>query len=1282
MRVISLCCLALCLFLACVRADDAPKPQGNGKVEPQHFQGQIINAERGVNSNGNTTRPAMNLQVGHSGSVTSIDAFPDGKRLLTTSWDGTLKIWDISTAKVLRTIWGSAQIFRARVSPNGVLIASVSKNTPSTGDIRIYRSDSGVLVKTLSGHTQGLFDVVFTKDSSHLISAGKDSTIRVWDLEMNVAERVMEGHDGEINTLALSRDGKVLVSAGSDKTVRVWDWANGLLLRTLFTFESPVYGVDVSPDGALIAATDTESIQLIETQSGNVRKTWNAFPKGIKRTRAWVHFSPNGNLVLSGTDAFGRENYIWEVATGTRLVALRQDFEWGLSDRAFSNDAVFSIDGKTVFTSSRNCVESWKSSDGDFISRFGIPGLFAAQISQSRDGIHCAVPYYGHTFLWNLQSGVLEASLPVDSIHNTVTFDSGSATAVVASSGQPGVAAVPGKGMLLYDLKSHQTTWAFQREGKAYSLSAISKDGSVLALSSGDTIDLWDFTRRKFLKELTRPEYGVRSLAFSPTGDLLASGDTKGNVRIWNASTGQLTQTITGTPTGSLQFSPNGHFVFCDAMEFPSVVTELRNVSTGAMEGSYHRGGQLTIAPDGTTCAFHLAGAGARQICIAQIPKGEPQSRINIAKGTAMGLSYSPDGKRILAYGQDSVLRVYELPTWRLMASLYIIPSGEWKSGTTEWITTTPDGYYNCSSEVARTIQFTVGAEAYPAECFAAKYYRPDLVERALRGEKVPPPENFKGMFPPRLWVASGDNKSENGAATVTLHVEDDSAVENVAFFVNGAKVEASSAELKSDTQPITADGRPIPADGRAISADGRTLTAEGRAIEADGRALIADGRPLTADEGTMPVTVARTMTFRVPVPADGDGRVQVLAFDDDGLQSPRQELLFTPAVKAPLTGNSGAGGRLIGLCVGVSRYQHEKLNLKFADKDALELTAALNAQRGLYREAQVTALTDDKATRAGITTALDRLVAHTTRDDTVFLLLAGHGWRGPETLAGRRNFFFATHEIAPENIAATALPWSDVVSQLGKLSSRSRRVIVLLDACHSGSAAGNEELVKEILNANAGVLVFAGSRGSEESLESADWQHGAFTKAVLEAVAGQAASEDKAVSVWDFASYVKKRVVALTENQQHPQVPFLSDFDTDAALMTIGGAPLPHVVATPRAAPEPKTPGALVPQPDLQLSLGEIRLAGIVRGVDRAKRIVTLDATGFTLPDGKTSKLARPKAKIVFVTQDALIHPRGDTTKTLALSDIKAGQEISVVGTDLGSGQMLPAREIAVAAR
>src|SRR5205823_13187803 len=129
-------------------------------------------------------------------------------------------------------------------------------------------------------------------------------------------------------------------------------------------------------------------------------------------------------------------------------------------------------------------------------------------------------------------------------------------------------------------------------------------------------------------------------------------------------------------------------------------------------------------------------------------------------------------------------------------------------------------------------------------------------------------------------------------------------------------------------------------------------------------------------------------------------------------------------------------------------------------------------------------------------------------------IFLAGNGGRSAGATfdsegAGREPYQinFTTHEISRRVPAHAALAWSAFTQRLALLSRKTRRVLVLLDACHSGSAANNEELVRALLTAHAGVLVFAGSRGSEVSLESPEWRHGAFTQAILEALQGQAVS-------------------------------------------------------------------------------------------------------------------------------------------------------------------------------
>jgi uncharacterized caspase-like protein len=111
-----------------------------------------------------------------------------------------------------------------------------------------------------------------------------------------------------------------------------------------------------------------------------------------------------------------------------------------------------------------------------------------------------------------------------------------------------------------------------------------------------------------------------------------------------------------------------------------------------------------------------------------------------------------------------------------------------------------------------------------------------------------------------------------------------------------------------------------------------------------------------------------------------------------------------------------------------------------------------------------------------------------------------------------------------------------------------------LSDVCYAGSFAQaqlvpQQELAESLRKA-AGIMVFASSRGEEKSLEHADWQHGAFCKAILEALAGKAdANHDTRITLAELQEYTTRRVAELTQDRQHPQLPNLGDFDPQLVL-------------------------------------------------------------------------------------------------------------------------------------
>src|SRR5262249_13949583 len=78
-----------------------------------------------------------------------------------------------------------------------------------------------------------------------------------------------------------------------------------------------------------------------------------------------------------------------------------------------------------------------------------------------------------------------------------------------------------------------------------------------------------------------------------------------------------------------------------------------------------------------------------------------------------------------------------------------------------EWFVTTPEGYFDCSANAARLIKWNVAGILYPAQRYLHRFRRPDIVQRALRGERITAPALASEDIPPGVtFVGLNDGES------------------------------------------------------------------------------------------------------------------------------------------------------------------------------------------------------------------------------------------------------------------------------------------------------------------------------------------------------------------------------------------------------------------------------------------------------------------------------------------------------------------------------------------
>jgi hypothetical protein len=241
-------------------------------------------------------------------------------------------------------------------------------------------------------------------------------------------------------------------------------------------------------------------------------------------------------------------------------------------------------------------------------------------------------------------------------------------------------------------------------------------------------------------------------------------------------------------------------------------------------------------------------------------------------------------------------------------------------------------------------------------------------------------------------------------------------------------------------------------------------------------------------------------------------------------------------------------GVRLHLLTVGISAYNEDyakNLRLHYADRDAHDLASAIvNTQEGLYSHVDAQALLDKDASRGGILRGLQTLRSEMERgggNDLAVVHFSGHGAMVDGTLY---LLPYDTDARDAVGIKTTALSIDAFKGELTEIAKHGR-VLVLLDACHSGATSldGSSQAVdaatlRQVLAA-ANITVLTSSGRSEFSLEDDAWQHGAFTRALLDALNDPAADTDHVglINATALAHYVARDVSSLTSGKQNPDM-------------------------------------------------------------------------------------------------------------------------------------------------
>ncbi len=199
-----------------------------------------------------------------SGLVGSVLFSPDG-RLLYTTIDSRVMVWDLASGESVRTIAGNANPSIA-LSADGTRLALGSTNDTV---LRVFDTANGELVREFTDPTKGVLSVAFAPDGHNLAAGSYDSYARVWSLLTGDLVRGIPHRDLDMPFSIAFHPRLPLLATGSYRHVRLWNAASGVPQSELEPGEAGIiYSLQFSPDGRTLAAgTGGGSVLLIAVQS-------------------------------------------------------------------------------------------------------------------------------------------------------------------------------------------------------------------------------------------------------------------------------------------------------------------------------------------------------------------------------------------------------------------------------------------------------------------------------------------------------------------------------------------------------------------------------------------------------------------------------------------------------------------------------------------------------------------------------------------------------------------------------------------------------------------------------------------------------------------------------------------------------------------------------------------------------------------------------------------------------------------------------------------------------
>ena len=1121
-------------------------------------------------------KPSLVVTKGHKSSVVSIDFHPKGKYLITASMDKTLKIWDRSLRQEFRTLNGHKQSIRKVIfSPNGKYIASHDRN-----EVILWQHPSGQIIKRFKSYYASIF---FSSDSKKLFfqgvtpSSGFSGNLLAVDVKNGNPIKEYDKIDLDEHA-ALHPGNRYMFTKG-----KRWDLNSEEDLGYFEDGGQKMYAwtlSDVTQNH--FAAYNIQKQQIQIWDLSDPKKPIGRIPLPITKAPRKMRFTNGGKQLLVGTTYY--ELLVYAVPTGrlireikvkkgmitkeeydnriktkgvSKELGILQDFEVSPDDKMLALNAKvmsFGTEKKNLVPKTMIGVRFISFKQGNDLGVFGGFDEGLNNFSVSTDEKYMVSSHYGPSpgvRLWNLRKGQIDGFIPSPMSY---TFSNGKQVAQFKAQDSA---------IFVYNIPSLKVAYTIKNLFNVQEIylspsnqRLIYKTVKNLGNNHFDTkLNVWDVSSPKAPKlirkiearttNLTAPEQ-MRVMAYKISPDdrylLISTYETakdgsnafkiksidltNGKV-VWEKRANTFLDRI-------LDFVPNKPHVLISKIiqtpgDYKTQLVELdytNGQNIGKLDTDYEVIFDAHFSADGKYLVTGSGGYWMPQNIYFDVAIWDWENKtLNcVLAGHAINIKhvwFGTKGKKVYSADENSIIKVWDISKCKLAASFLGLNDDD-------YIILNAENYYKTSKGSIDGIGFRYKGQLRAFGQFDLRFNRPDLVMKDLGASKIVQ----------RIYYKAWKKRLRRAGMTEAM----------IAGEMHLPEVLIPN---KFDLPPST--------NKSEVSV---TIQAFDRNVALKNLQVYVNDVPLYGKLGISAKRkneVERTLKIKLN---QGKNKVSVSAVNENGLESAKESfnIAYNVPQKKP---------RLFLLAIGVSEYEDENRNLKFAQKDASNL-ADLLTKSSSYSDTVVTRILNKDATKANILKA-GEMFKKTTVDDQVVIFISCHG-----LLDEKMDYYLATTDVDFADPSKKGLPYEAIEQMLDKIPARKR--LIMIDACHSGELdktevetvkapevvqkkdkkitiafKGGQTFVKPKAGLNnsfdymkalfndisnhSGATVISAAAGYEFALESKEWNNGVFTYSILNGIDSGTAdlNNDGRVSVSELKDYVIGQVAELTDGKQVP---------------------------------------------------------------------------------------------------------------------------------------------------